>query len=58
MQYGTDEYGRYAEDENGERFAVEFYPFWRRYPWRLLAILSQAYYVARWHLGIRMQKGQ
>ena len=51
LRYGADEYGRYAEHPDGERRAVEFYPFWRRYPWRLTAIVSQAYFVLRWHLA-------
>lgn len=55
MKYGIDEYGRYAEDESGTRFAVEFYPFWKRYPWRIRAIVGQAYDVFKWRIGMRFQ---
>jgi len=56
MDYGVDEYGRYKQYADGERFVIEPFPYWNTWhaiwlkPFSRLTILL-------WHIGMIRQHG-
>lgn len=52
MKYGIDTFSRYVEDDKGEKFAVEPYPY--RNLWRKL---WARWDILRWHIGMIRQDG-
>ena len=49
-KYGRDGYGKYVEDDAGERYAVELYP----YP-GLVPYLASIYYCLTWWIMYRLK---